>query len=79
MMPSGQPPLEERAEPLYVMKRRRTAGLPNIRLHPAAGAHRPAVEEMASTEEMNGKYLRVILLSDGETVHNAFFDRSFAP
>ena len=24
-----------------------------------------------------GKYLRVILLSDGETVHNAFFDRSF--
>jgi hypothetical protein len=24
-------------------------------------------------------YLRVILLSDGETVHNAFFDRSFQP
>ena len=24
-----------------------------------------------------GKYLRVILLPDGETVHNAFFDRSF--
>jgi len=23
------------------------------------------------------KYLRVILLSDGVTVHNAFFDRSF--
>ena len=23
------------------------------------------------------KYLRVILLDDGETVHNAFFDRSF--
>ena len=23
------------------------------------------------------KYLRVILLADGETVHNAFFDRSF--
>ena len=23
------------------------------------------------------KYLRVILLSDGATVHNAFFDRSF--
>lgn len=23
------------------------------------------------------KYLRVILLPDGETVHNAFFDRSF--
>ena len=24
-----------------------------------------------------GKYLRVILLEDGETVHNAFFDRDF--
>jgi hypothetical protein len=28
-------------------------------------------------EERNGKYLRVVLLEDGETVHNAFFDRSF--
>ena len=27
-------------------------------------------------EEM-GKYLRTILLEDGETVHNAFFDRNF--
>ena len=24
-----------------------------------------------------GKHLRVILLDDGETVHNAFFDRNF--
>jgi hypothetical protein len=24
-----------------------------------------------------GRYLRVILLEDGETVHNAFFDRDF--
>ena len=24
-----------------------------------------------------GKYLQVILIGDGETVHNAFFDRSF--
>jgi hypothetical protein len=24
-----------------------------------------------------GRFLRVILLPDGETVHNAFFDRSF--
>jgi len=23
------------------------------------------------------KYLRVVLLADGQTVHNAFFDRSF--
>jgi hypothetical protein len=27
--------------------------------------------------EEQGKFLRVILLPDGETVHNAFFDRSF--
>ena len=26
--------------------------------------------------EADGRYLRVILLEDGETVHNAFFDRS---
>ncbi|HRR72588.1 MAG TPA: hypothetical protein P5124_09970 [Syntrophorhabdaceae bacterium] len=24
-----------------------------------------------------GKFLRIIMLPDGETVHNAFFDRSF--
>jgi hypothetical protein len=24
-----------------------------------------------------GKFLRVILLPDGETIHNVFFDRSF--
>ncbi len=24
-----------------------------------------------------GKYLRIILLEDGETVHNAFLDRKF--
>jgi len=24
-----------------------------------------------------GKYLRIVLLEDGETLHNAFFDRSF--
>ena len=30
-------------------------------------------------DEMEGRYLRVILLPDGETVHNAFFDRRFEP
>ena len=29
--------------------------------------------------EMEGRYLRVVLLPDGETVHNAFFDRRFVP
>jgi hypothetical protein len=28
-------------------------------------------------EEAGGKILRIILLADRETVHNAFFDRSF--
>ena len=27
--------------------------------------------------EEAGKHLRVILLEDGKTVHNAFFDRNF--
>jgi hypothetical protein len=27
--------------------------------------------------EAGGKVLRVVLLADGETVHNAFFDRGF--
>ncbi len=27
--------------------------------------------------ELQGRYLRVVLLEDGETVHNAFFDRGF--
>lgn len=27
--------------------------------------------------ESENRYLRVVLLEDGETVHNAFFDRSF--
>lgn len=37
------------------------------------------IRRWAPIPEMGGKYLRVILLSDGETVHNAFFDRSFTP
>jgi hypothetical protein len=33
----------------------------------------------AAILEANGMYLRVILMPDGETVHNAFFDRDFRP
>ena len=29
--------------------------------------------------EMQNRFLRVVLLPDGETVHNAFFDRGFTP
>jgi hypothetical protein len=28
-------------------------------------------------EEAEGRWLRVVVLEDGETVHNAFFDRRF--
>ncbi len=35
------------------------------------------IRRWAPIAEMDGRYLRVILLPDGETVHNAFFDRSF--
>ena len=31
----------------------------------------------ARVPQAGGKYLRVILLEDRETVHNAFFDRRF--
>lgn len=37
------------------------------------------IRRWTQIQEMEGRYLRVILLSDGETVHNAFFDRSFMP
>ncbi|MGH8475493.1 MAG: hypothetical protein ACRER2_06940 [Methylococcales bacterium] len=33
----------------------------------------------APIKEMEDRYLRVILLADRETVHNAFFDRRFTP
>jgi hypothetical protein len=35
------------------------------------------IRRWAPVQEMQGRYLRVVLLADGETVHNAFFDRSF--
>ena len=37
------------------------------------------IRRWAPVPEMDGRYLRVILLLDGETVHNAFFDRTFTP
>ena len=37
------------------------------------------VRRWAPIAEMDGRYLRVILLPDRETLHNAFFDRSFKP
>lgn len=37
------------------------------------------IRRWACIPEMDNRYLRVVLLEDGETVHNAFFDRGFAP
>jgi hypothetical protein len=34
------------------------------------------IRKWVKIQEVN-KYLRVILLPDGETVHNAFFDRDY--
>lgn len=35
------------------------------------------IRRWAAIPEAGGRFLRVILLPDGETVHNAFFDRRF--
>jgi hypothetical protein len=37
------------------------------------------IRRWAPIPEMDNRFLRVILLSDGETIHNAFFDRRFVP
>lgn len=37
------------------------------------------IRRWASIPAADGRFLRVILLPDGMTVHNAFFDRGFKP
>ena len=37
------------------------------------------IRRWTKVSEMEGRYLRVVLLADGETVHNAFFDRRYTP
>ena len=37
------------------------------------------IRRWSAVPEFEGKFLRVVLLADGETVHNAFFDRGFKP
>jgi len=36
------------------------------------------IRRWARIPERDGRYLRVVLLADGETIHNAFFDRNFS-
>jgi hypothetical protein len=37
------------------------------------------IRRWALISEFENRYLRVVHLEDGETVHNAFFDRRFEP
>ena len=37
------------------------------------------IRRWVQVPEAGGRFLRVVLLADGETVHNAFFDRRFVP
>jgi hypothetical protein len=37
------------------------------------------IRRWARIDEAGSRWLRVVILADGETVHNAFFDRGFAP
>ena len=47
--------------------------------YPAARVVQPdaRIRLWASISEMDNRFLRVILLEDGVTIHNAFFDRRF--
>lgn len=35
------------------------------------------IRRWAAIDELDGRFLRVVLLEDGQTVHNAFLDRRF--
>ena len=37
------------------------------------------IRRWVQVPEAENRFLRVVLLADGETVHNAFFDRRFVP
>lgn len=37
------------------------------------------IQRWARIPEAGDRFLRVVLLPDGETIHNAFFDRRFKP
>ncbi len=37
------------------------------------------IRRWTQVREMDNRFLRVVLLADRETVHNAFFDRRFTP
>lgn len=37
------------------------------------------IRRWARIDDAEGRYLRVVVLSDGRTIHNAFFDRRYEP
>ena len=37
------------------------------------------IRRWVQVQEMENRFLRVVILPDGETVRNAFFDRRFTP
>lgn len=39
--------------------------------------HDGRIRRWKRIDDAEGRFLRVVLLEDGETVHNAFFDRRF--
>lgn len=53
----------------------RTAEIPERRRAQADGR----VRLWRRIPEADGRWLRVVVLEDGRTIHNAFFDRGFAP
>ncbi len=67
----------------FTRKRRDRSGIQNEWIETAIA---DPVEEEVQTDgrirrwtwvEEESKFLRIVLLEDGETVHNAFFDRGF--
>ena len=71
----------------YFLAMRQRPDRANIRLewiqevidHPVKEVvqHDGRIRRWAPISEAGGRYLRVILLADRQTIHNAFFDRSF--
>jgi len=53
----------------------RTVSSPQHQLVQADGR----VRRWARIPEAGNRWLRVVVLADGETMHNAFFDRGFEP
>jgi hypothetical protein len=50
-------------------------GFPEVQQVQADGR----IRRWARIPDAQDRWLRVVLLPDGETIHNAFFDRRFTP